>query len=445
MYWRSGSVRAARAIVVTVAISAASLALLDCGSSGSGNTTGPGTGSLAVTIAAPNGVAPSVTVSGPAGYSKTLSATQTLTGLAAGSYTVTAARVTTTGPIVGTVDTGAVSGSPASVTAGGTANASATYAPVPGSGGLWATGFGTSASTVYEYTGAQLASTTSAPPAVALATDSAIPGGLAVDRNGTVWVSDFTDSSIFAFSASQLATSGHPAPIVTITPVVGAHFFPEGVAFDNAGNLWVSSADLTTPVVIELTTAQLATGGAVTPAVIITGPALSQPAGLAFDRAGDLWVGNSHNSTVVEFTANQLAATGSPTPVVTLSTHGNSLVLPVGLAFDSAGDLWATHTGTADSSGVVEFTASQIVTTGSPAPAVQVNEPTNAGIPLAVAFDAGGNLWMSNQPGATPFIFEFTTSQIAASGTPTPTTTITTQVDARAIAFNPHSSGLPLH
>lgn len=98
-----------------------------CSSSGDGGTQPPGpaasTGSLTVTVSGlPSDVAPSVTVTGPSGYTQTFGATRTLTGLAAGSYTVTGARIANLSigydaPIA-----------TATVAGGGSATASAAYA-----------------------------------------------------------------------------------------------------------------------------------------------------------------------------------------------------------------------------------------------------------------------------------------------------------------------------
>lgn len=86
------------------------------------------TGSLAVTISGlPGGVDASVTVSGPGGANHALTASQTLTGLATGSWTVTGAVVTS--------GANSYSASPstqvATVPAGGTANVTVTYSLVP--------------------------------------------------------------------------------------------------------------------------------------------------------------------------------------------------------------------------------------------------------------------------------------------------------------------------
>jgi hypothetical protein len=85
--------------------------------------TAPTTGSLAITVAGlPAGTNGAVTVTGPNSFSQSVTGTTTLT-VTAGTYTVTASTVT-----VGTTRyLAAVSGSPATVAAGGSASVTATY------------------------------------------------------------------------------------------------------------------------------------------------------------------------------------------------------------------------------------------------------------------------------------------------------------------------------
>ena len=277
------------------------LGLVGCGSSsptspsspptGPSSPTGPSasTGSLTVTITAPAGVTPTVTVSGPGGYQQSLSATQTLSGLAPGSYTVTAASVTVANPIVAAVYDATVTGGPATVTAGATAAASVSYAARPGTGALWVVTLGDL----------------------------------------------FSSSRVVEFAASQLAASGSPTPAVTLSATGGSLNRPGLLAFDASGNLWVANGGNHT--VVEFAASQLGASGSPTPTVTVsaTSGSLNNPAGLAFDASGNLWVANAGTSnTVVEFVASQLAASGSPTPTVTVSTTIGSLTLPIGLAFD---------------------------------------------------------------------------------------------------------------
>jgi sugar lactone lactonase YvrE len=419
------------------ATSGAALAAAACSSSGS---TAPRTGSLTVTIVAPAGVAPSVTVNGPGGYTKALSATATLSGLAVGSYTVTAAPVTTADSVVGSVDTGAVTGSPAAVTANATATAAATYARRPGSGGLWVANFRSSTGTVLQYQAGQLASTTSAPPAIAIA-DGGSNAGVAFDASGNLWLTAFPSDAVVEYSASQLSSSKAAAGTVVLGSTVGSLSHPAGLAFDASGNLWVANDSNNT--IVEFTTNQITSSGSPTPAVTIGGSALQAPWGLAFDASGHLWVANALGNTLVEFTPGQLGASGSPTPAVTLSATANSLVGPLFIAFDPSGNLWVANDNTFQNT-VVEFSAGQLTATGSPTPAVTLSGGSGSlAIPIGLAFDASGNLWTANFAGS---VVEFTPGQLATSGSPTPHVIVTgSSLDLPfGLAFDPHATNLPL-
>ncbi len=393
----------------------------------------PKTGSLTVTITAPRGVTPGVNVSGPGGYSQNLSATQTLTGLAVGSYTVSASEGVVSTPIIVTLYEPTVTAVSVTVSAGATASTSVSYALRPGSGALWVTN--TTGLTVVAYSGAQLGASTGAAPVTALATGGA-PFGATFDAAGNLWVANpaMVNSTVIEFNASQLGASGTPTPAVTLSGAAlnGA----EGLAFDFRGNLWVANTGNST--VIKFSANQLGASGSPTPALTLsaTGGSLNNPVGLAFDGNGNLWVANYTSSTVVAFAANQLGASGSPTPAVTLSATGGSLNNPVGLAFDRNGNLWVANN---TSSTVVEFVMHQL---GNPTP--QVTLSANAGSlnrPTGLVFDANGTLWVANGGGNT--VVQFALSQLVGSGAPTPHVTLSgsSLVHAFGLVFDP--SGLP--
>lgn len=99
--------------------------LAACGGGDDDPVPAPASGSLLVTIGGlPAGVAAAVTVTGPASYSKALTASSTLAGLAPGAYTVSAASVLQgTGSLAPTPATQQVQ-----VNAGATASAMVSYA-----------------------------------------------------------------------------------------------------------------------------------------------------------------------------------------------------------------------------------------------------------------------------------------------------------------------------
>jgi sugar lactone lactonase YvrE len=426
------------------------LALLGCDSSGS--TSPSGVGSLAVTITAPAAVTPSVTVSGPAGYHQTLTATKTLTGLAPGNYTVAGGRVLVPHPIVATVYDATITGGAASVTIGTTATASVSYAVRPGTGALWVGSIGSSHSALLAYSATQLAATTSAAPAITLEPTSptAAPVAVAFDAGGVLRTATNYDNqvvnvgTVLGFLVTQLQGSGVPGlqvfPGFSLTVTSGAREFLEGMAVDAGGSVWVTNNTAST--IVEFTPSQFGVQVSPTPAVTLsaTSGSLSGPAGLAFDANGNLWVANANSNTVVEFAASQLAASGSPTPTVRLGAANGSLNGPFCLAFDASGNLWVTNT---NASTAVEFTASQLAASGSPTPAVTLSA-TNGSLssPSGLAFDASGDLWVANAISGT--VVEFGASQLAASGAPRPIVTVSGSALSapHGLAFDPPPANL---
>ena len=129
-----------------------------------------------------------------------------------------------------------------------------------------------------------------------------------------------------------------------------------------------------------VTSYPLSSNGNVAPNTTIgsSSSSIDGPDGQVFDANGDLWVANNAGNTVVEFTAAQLAATGSPTPNVTISSDGSGSGVfsgPAGLAFDSSGDLWVANNNV---STLVEYTPSQLAVSGSPTPAAAPSSTTTA-------------------------------------------------------------------
>ena len=150
------------------------------------------------------------------------------------------------------------------------------------------------------------------------------PDGLAFDSSGDLWVTNLPNNTVVEFTSAQLAVTGSPTPTVILSAMLGA--WTTQPAWPSTPRATCGWRTLTT------TPWSSSARPAVDGLPHAGGDPLGddrrqpgQPAGLAFDAAGDLWVANYNNNTLVEFTPAQLAATGSPTPAVTLSATGNSL------------------------------------------------------------------------------------------------------------------------
>jgi sugar lactone lactonase YvrE len=260
-------------------------------------------------------------------------------------------------------------------------------------------------------------------PKVTLSTDVASPQGLVFDPAGDLWVA--SASGLTEYARAEL-TSASPRPKVVVTGGSGL----AGLAFDSAGNLWVD--DYGANKVYEYAKNQLTRSGDPRPKVTIsgetsfTGDVLLQPVGLAFDGAGDLWVGGEGSGQLVEYTKSALTKSGSPAPKV-----DNSAVPPAShvedVLFDSAGNLWAAE---GDGGSLVEYKKNQLthppaspiadVSTSMP-PAVSVRWNGMNG-PQGLAFDPSGNLWVTDYPAET--VLEFTGAQLRKTSSLVPHQTI---------------------
>jgi sugar lactone lactonase YvrE len=369
------------------------------------------TGSLMVTITQANGIKPSVIVSGPNGYTTTISTTTTLNNLTLGSYTILADSVAGPDSIVGTmVDTGHVIGSPVSIAANATDSAAVVYAMKDRVGGMWVAN--NNYETLPELAANQLRSSGATVPAETLFTALSGPAGLALDANGNMWESSYgagSDSLLMYTPAARNAGGAPNASLVLVSSAIGDG---ENLAFDSHGNLWVADCH---GFIREFTPTQLAAGGTQTPAVSISGGTILKcPWSIAFDASGNAWVADDDGDHIVEYSASQLTTSGTPTPVDTLGSTNKSLYSTDGLAFDAHGNLWVSND---DTNSVVEFTPAQLAAGGAPAPNVTIWLPSSAD-PFGVAFDNRGTLWVSDDDNG--IMYGLSASQLVASGTPTP-------------------------
>jgi sugar lactone lactonase YvrE len=312
-----------------------------------------------------------------------------------------------------------------------TACSSNTTAPPAGNIVLWVANSGLSktgtatnaanANSILGYTASQIATGTTAAPAVKLITNSG-NAGMALDAAGNLWVTDPGNNSIAEYAAAQLKKSGQPKPTIVISADAnGSLDSPEALAIDGNGNLWVANSAAIgagANTVVEFTASQLSASGSPKPAVRLASNAgsINNPQGIAFDPLGNLWVSDS--AAVKQFSTTQLAASGAPVPAVTIGDDGlGSLNGPEGITFDAKGNLWVA---VFFSNRVVGFSSDQLATSGNPTPAVTVLSGDQSALnnPCGLAFDATGNLWVSNV--TTSWLLKFVAKQLTSPSSPKP-------------------------
>jgi DNA-binding beta-propeller fold protein YncE len=196
-------------------------------------------------------------------------------------------------------------------------------------------------------------------------------------RADTVFVVNIATKTI-----EQFASDGTP----TLFAHVDSSTYPSGIAVDGAGNVFVSNPSFGGSFITRFPP----TGGTGT---VFADSGLSDPAGLAFDREGNLYAANVWNNTITRTTTNGVTS-------VFASDPGDRSVLdqPQGLAFDTNGNLFVSCDGSIndDNSNDNNF-IEKFSTNGTPARFV--TDPGDNSIlwePEGIAFDKNNNLFVAN-------------------------------------------------
>jgi sugar lactone lactonase YvrE len=374
-------------------------------------------GALVVAISpGPNGEPLTVALTGPGRFSATVQSTTTYNDLPAGPYRAQITdgkRVTAAATPIGRAWSPVVRGTPACVRAGAAARLAAAYAVEPGSHKLWIVDdLGSAALALAPDV---FAATGTVTPAARRALGMNKPKAVAFDAAGNMWVADIS-GAIASFGVWSLSGSGAARPRLTWTgPAVAA---PAALAFDAAGGLWVASREHR---VSRFAPEHLSRPRAPAPHVTLSVP---EPHGLAFDASGNLWVASGATPpALLRYDAARLDGSRPGPPDATVIAESPPPVIdelrgPAGLAFDRDGNLWVGYFGP---NVIARLTAQELSASGRVTPAIQLSLSV-AALLESLAFDESGALWV---PGESGQVLRLAPDQLRRSGTVTPPVVLT--------------------
>lgn len=255
-------------------------------------------------------------------------------------------------------------------------------------------------------------------PGPATSTDLGLPTDVALDSHGNLYITDLnnevveklTPSDQLSIVAGQVGQSGSPAPGPATSSELDFAGECGGVAVDKSGDLFI--ADCGNDVVEEVTPSgqlsmiagQVDQSGSPTP-----GPAtssdLDDPAGVAVDGHGNVYIADDGNDVIEEVTpsgqlsiiAGQVGQDGEPTPgPATQSDIGVS-----DIAADSAGDVYIADGDNnvveeVTPSGELSIKAGQVGQSGTPTPGPATDSELDFGDCGQVAVNSAGSLYVAD-------------------------------------------------
>jgi sugar lactone lactonase YvrE len=408
---------------------ACALVIAACGNRD--DVTATPSGALAVIVNTPIVHTASVAINGPSANSMHVVSTDTLRGLTPGQYLARAEDAAATDSLVSPVLNGTMSDTAVMVEIDTTKSVTATYALRGGSGALWV-GKWNSANVAEGFTSPQLASAGSAiaSDSIGGAANTLTISGTAFDSAGNLWVTDYINQQILKFTPAQLA-SGASTPVVAVLTTKE----PWGIAFDASGNLYVSFYNGNNVLKYAVSDVSAWNGALNDPAPALTIATPNGPLSIAFDADENLWVTGFDAPVTYAIAAAALEATGTAVPTDSLESpyldHGS------GLAFDRAGSLWV---GT-ESGYVVSYSSAQLSAASHGDPVFAQQSPTYQFDGLA--FDNSGNLWAATETGDVAL---YSPAQQSSGDLSVPARTLATTTGDRsfALAFNAHDAALPI-
>jgi sugar lactone lactonase YvrE len=182
------------------------------------------------------------------------------------------------------------------------------------------------------------------------------PTFLAVDSMGNLWVADFGNNRVmqfrFPFSSSMNASLVIGQTAFSNNETVASPYQlngPDAVAIESDGSLWISDGGRNAVLAFNPPFARISTVlGQGQTSVQCSEISLTGPHGLVFDHSGNLWVADFFNDRVLEFAppfSNHMKASlvigqANPDSCQPNKVGAGGLNGPADVAFDSRGNLW---------------------------------------------------------------------------------------------------------
>jgi mucin-19 len=239
------------------------------------------------------------------------------------------------------------------------------------------------------------------------------PFGIAVDSTGNVYVGDANNHRIRKISPAGLVTTLAGSGVAGFTDSLQTNFrfsLPIGLAFDSAGNLYVG--EIGNHTIRRITPAGLVSTFAGTGAAgfadgIGTNIIFNNPYGVAFDSAGIMYVADSGNNRIRKITPGGVVSTFAGSGTYTFADGDGtnaSFRFPTGIALDSVGnvyvaDAYNNRIRKITPAGVVSTLAGSGTGAGTGTGAFADGAGTNASFntPGGIAVDSTGNVFVADQ------------------------------------------------
>jgi sugar lactone lactonase YvrE len=269
----------------------------------------------------------------------------------------------------------------------------------------------------------------------ALKAQISAPRGIGLDSSGNLYFADRWNNRVRKIAGGTITTiAGNGLGLFSGDngPAAGAQLSgPNGVAVDSKGNVYITDAlndriRVVNPNGVISTYAGNGVAGYSGDGGAATSAEFNQPAGLAVDSSGNLYIADSYNGVVRKVTTSGTISTVAGNGTFGYSGDGGpatsaTLMAPIGLAVDASGNLYiADYYGWIREVNAKTGVITTIAGNGTFGYYGDGGAATQAAFynPLAVAVDSYGNVYVADSDnGAVRMIANGIITTIAGNGT----------------------------